>query len=129
MSLLWKIWSYHTHCHIRKVEIPNEVMVWVPKSINYIKDPKDPTKVGGLKAPNLLVQKVPYNIDLCRKYHTTHLKRVFEQTRKYKLRLNPEKMHISSPTGQIPRFPSNRVRNRSEPRQMSSIHTISNSNV
>ena len=37
------------HCHIRKVEVSKEEMMWVPISFNCIKDPKDLTMVGGQK--------------------------------------------------------------------------------
>jgi len=36
-------------------------MIWVPKNLGCIKDPKDSTLVDGLKGPNWLVQKVSYN--------------------------------------------------------------------
>lgn len=37
------------HCHIRKTEVPKEVMMLVPISFNWIKDLKDLTMVGGQK--------------------------------------------------------------------------------
>jgi len=48
--------------------------------------------------------------------HAAHFKRVFEQTRKYNMRLNPREMHFRSPSRQIHWFLLNRKRDRSEPR-------------
>jgi hypothetical protein len=56
--------------------------------------------------------------------YTAHLKRVFEQTRKYNMRLNFEKMDIWGTSVQNPRFLPNRMRDRSKPRQMLSVYGV-----
>jgi len=46
--------SGHTtpHCHIRRVEVPKGVMMWVPKVTCCEIHPKDPTIVGSQRNPN-----------------------------------------------------------------------------
>jgi hypothetical protein len=43
--------------------------------------------------------------------HAAHLRRVFEQTRKYNMRLNPEKCTFGIQAGKIPQFLPNGKRN------------------
>jgi hypothetical protein len=66
-----------------------------------------------------MIVKSEHEID-----YTAHLKRVFEQTRKYNMRLNLEKMDIWGTSVQNPRFLSIRMRDRSKPRQMLSVYGV-----
>lgn len=40
------------HSHIRNVEVPKGVMMWVPNNVKCLKNPKDSTFFKCLKAPN-----------------------------------------------------------------------------